>query len=440
MKKTICSLLVIVVFVAMLTISKASASGVSVSFSGQQNVKSGQEYKYTYHVDMNQCRSYSIIFNCNTAISGDTKIFFQQSSPYENTDHTQEGELFVSIDKSMKAGDTVTITVSGKYTIAQGSDLPDSCYKVAGSYTLTVISSEEPTPLPSAAPTEEPVAPAPATPTPLPSQEPTVTPTPKAASHSSDKPINSAIASDLSDKLPEVTPAYEIAFTAPSPTHYTNAWDALRLQLDTIEQGGSITYSADPSAGPLPAHMLNALKAKEALIVINFDYYSCTIDGKKLGASITDPVSLSVDMTKTAELSVSSDGQDIYQFHLSETGELPGCFSYCFEATNNQPGDTLYLYHYHSVSGLAEYKQSVCVNANCLAAFEVYEGGSYFVTASPLTDNPKTGENETDRNTSSDSNIGLTVALICIAIAAVTLYVLMRHHKLSQKVNHNRRD
>ncbi len=440
MKKTICSLLVIVVFVAMLTISKASASGVSVSFSGQQNVKPGQEYKYTYQISTSGVYSFDMNIICNDAEPPIT-ICHHKDFIDASTNVDISGDFSLKISSNAKAGDIIKINAKGTYSVINDKGIPVSTGdNIRQSYTLTVISSEEPTPLPSAAPTEEPVAPAPATPTPLPSQEPTVTPTPKAASHSSDKPINSAIASDLSDKLPEVTPAYEIASTAPSPTHYTNAWDALRLQLDTIEQGGSITYSADPSAGPLPAHMLNALKAKEALIVINFDYYSCTIDGKKLGASITDPVSLSVDMTKTAELSVSSDGQDIYQFHLSETGELPGCFSYCFEATNNQPGDTLYLYHYHSVSGLAEYKQSVCVNANCLAAFEVYEGGSYFVTASPLTDNPKTGENETDRNTSSDSNIGLTVALICIAIAAVTLYVLMRHHKLSQKVNHNRRD
>ena len=439
MKKSIFSLLFIVVFVAMLSIPKASASGVTVSFKGKQDVQLGQEYTYTYHVNMNQCRSYNIIFNCNTAISGDTKITFDSLD--ENTDSTRDGTLFVNIDKSLKAGDKVTINAIGSYSVLDDKGIPVSPGdNIRESYTLTVISSEEPTPQPSAPPTTEPVTPAPVTPAPLPSQEPTATPAPKAASHSSDKPANSANASDLSEKLPEASPAYENALAASSPTRFTDDWAALRLKLDTIEQGGSITYSADPSAGPLSAHMLNALKAKEGTFVINFNDYTCTIDGKKLGVSITEPVNLSIDMTKAAALSVSADGQDIYQFHLSETGELPGCLSYCFEATSNQPGDTLYLYHYHNVSGLAEYKQSVCVDTNCLAAFEIYEGGSYFVTASPLTDNPKTGENEMDNSISSDSNIWMTIALIFIAIAAAALYVLMCHHRQSKKVSHNARD
>ena len=441
MKKSIFSFLAIFVFMTVFFIPKASASSLSVSFSGEQYVKLGQKYTYNYRINMNECRSYSIIFKCNTTISGDVKVDFQQTSPYENTDNTKDGKLFVSIDESVKVGDTITITASGKYTVSNGPETIDSRYEVAESYTLTVISSEEPTPQPSTPPTPESAPPVQATPAPLPSQEqPTATPAPKVSARPSDKPINSASASDQFDKSPEASPLYEDALTAPSQTRLTDAWDALRLKLDTLEQGGSITYSAGPSPGPLSARMLNALKAKEGILVINFNDYSCTIDGKKLGVSLTDPVSLSIDMTKTMELSESVDGQDIYQFHLSETGELPGCLSYCFKAIENQPGDTLYLYHYHAVSGLAEYKQSISVDANCLALFEIYEGGSYFATSSLLTGNPKTGESEQDNSTSYDGSIWMTVALICIVIAAIAIYILIRNHKQSKKFSHNARD
>ncbi len=419
-----------VVFVSMLFIQTASASSVSVSFSGDKDVKPGHTYTLDYVVNMLNSRSFKISFKCSNAnISGDTKVVFEKTDPYENTDVTKNGSLSISIKDSAKAGDIITVTASGKYTVANEMGVPDSWGDVSESYTLTVVSAEEPTPIPSATPTPEPVPVVSTDPTPLPAPEPANTSAPKASLHPVDKPKASVLPHSLSDMPSQIPPENPLPSMFPSTTPLLSVWDDLAAEMDKMEQGGLIDLSMTPSADPLPALMLEALKAKEGIIVINFNDYSCTIDSSQLGIIISEPVNLLMDMTKRTEVSNAADGQDIYQLHLAETGDLPGCLTYSIKALENKPGDTLYLYRYHGTSGLAEYRQSVTVDKNDVAAFEVYEGGSYFVTASLITDNPKTGESTEINNGPADNSVWFVIALISLVCAAAALYTVMHRNK-----------
>jgi len=188
------------------------------------------------------------------------------------------------------------------------------------------------------------------------------------------------------------------------------------------------------SADSVPASTLKALKAKQATLNIDYGGYSCTIDGTNLGQiSESDDYQFDMSQEKDEAVSDAADGLDIYQLHFAQTGEMPGRFTYRFAASENQPGDTLYLYCYHPMSGLAEYKQSAVVDQEGYASFDIYEGLSYFVTAAPIDkieEEPGVAlaapvNDAADTGSGSDSWLVIAVILVVIT-AAVIGYMRVR--------------
>jgi hypothetical protein len=213
----------------------------------------------------------------------------------------------------------------------------------------------------------------------------------------------------------------------PLSTPLLDSIDALCAELDTMEQGGIITISLDStSLSTLSAQTLAALKAKQGTLVINFSGYSCSIDGVEMGTLPIEPVNIEMKMTKKEAVTETADGQDVYQLHFTQIGDLPGCFTYSFEALKSRPDDALYLYCYHDTSGLAEYKRSTFVDKNNCAAFEIYEGGSYFVTTSPITENPVTGQFSKPEDTTPLGDIwSIVVPVVCIICAGAAFIVVL---------------
>ncbi|MEZ4358065.1 MAG: hypothetical protein R2876_05500 [Eubacteriales bacterium] len=74
-------------------------------------------------------------------------------------------------------------------------------------------------------------------------------------------------------------------------------------------------------------------------------------------------------MVKDELLSQAAGGFDVYQLNFNYHGELPGIFSYTFYASENEPGDTLYLYYSYKQAGIIEGMQSAVVDARWLCDF-----------------------------------------------------------------------
>jgi hypothetical protein len=211
----------------------------------------------------------------------------------------------------------------------------------------------------------------------------------------------------------------------PSSTQASGKWDALSTELDMLDKGGTLDITMT-TAEALPATTLKALKAKQATLNIDFGDYSCTIDGKSLG-QMSEACQLAVSLEKDPSISDAAQGHDIYQLHFAQTGEMPGRFTYRFAASQNKPGDTVYLYCYHPLSGLAEYEQSAVVDENGYVSFDIYEGLSYFVTASPIEEIEEepgialAAPAADASNTGSGSGSWILISVILVVIAAAAI-------------------
>jgi len=79
-------------------------------------------------------------------------------------------------------------------------------------------------------------------------------------------------------------------------------------------------------------------------------------------------------------MSEALGGVDLYQLHFGHSGEFPGMLVFTFEATENEPGDTVYLYYYYGEANVIEAKAEVVVDENGMVTFEIYHCSSYVVT------------------------------------------------------------
>lgn len=439
MKKLAPLLFAAVLFVSFLSVSAAMAGNVEISIKGPKDVKPGERYEYTYDIKMIDAYSLFVNISCdNTQIDGNLSREIPDEGIFVNTSQSLSGKVSVTISDDAMSGDKFLIKVNGQYNcIVDG--LPSSNpQSIDFSYPLTVVPSEQPTPQPT--PTPEPSqAPVPA---PVPTSEPTAAPIaappPPPEPKRTEKPINSV--SPAVTETPAPTPSPTVSAAAPtpaanspSPSPSETHWNALSAELDRLDQGGTLNISMS-AAENLPASTLKALKAKEAKLNIDFGGYSCTIDGTKLGQISDDSgaCQLAVSLEKDAAISDAADGHDIYQLHFAQTGEMPGRFTYRFDASKSHPGDTLYLYCYHPLSGIVEYKQSAVVDEDGYTSFDIFEGLSYFVTASPIeeiADGPGialAAPVKDAEDAGSDYFLIIVVALAVLVVAAVG-FMRFRH-------------
>ncbi len=437
MKKPTVLLLVAVFIVSMLYMPTVSAGSVSVSISGEQNVKPGHTYTYTYTISLNETGGFFAKIKCNGAeISGDKNPHLDSIT--NNSSYTVSGQVSVKISDSAIIGDNITISTQGRYTVFNEEGIPNLGGEISESYTLTVVGEEVPTPVPTPPPSE-PISSETAPPAPLPPQEPKSSPTPKPIAHPSAKPSHIASASQPAQTYAQMQSDEQLPTIQPSNSAASNDLISISSQLDLMPQGGTVVVSMNAiTESTLPALTLRVLKAKRGTMIIDFNEYTCTIDGNKLASTIDSPVNLYMNMTKNQKVSDAAEGHDIYQLHFSEESDFPGCLVYKIPAVENQPGDILYIYQYHAISGINEYKQTVTVDDNGHTSFNIYEGGSYFISASLITDNPKTGDTPVKAQNGSDLLYIIIPASCVILAAAVIIAALIIRKTASTRYSPNR--
>ncbi len=450
MKKLASLLLAAVILVSSLSISSALAdSRVEVSIKGPQDVKPGEKYDYTYEITMSDAYSVEAEVSSDTAaISIDKVPSILDDGDLTNKSKTKKGNISVTIGNDAQAGEKFTIYITGRYDFIVDGLPSGKPIDINYSYPLTVTVPEQPTPQPPPAPepsqTPEPTPVPTDAPTPIPTTAPKPAPEPK----KTEKPINTVSPVAAVSPTPAPSPsaaASDSSPVSPKPTETPAKWNALSAELDRLDKGGTLDISLS-EAESLPASTLKALKTKQATLNIDFGDYSCTIDGNKLGA-ISDDSSvcqLAVSLEKDATISDAANGHDIYQLHFAQTGEMPGRFTYRFTASESQPGDTLYLYCYHALSGVTEYKQSAVVDESGCASFDIFEGLSYFVTASPIEEIAEepgialAAPVNDAMDTGSGSGPWLVIAVILAVIAvAVVGFMRLRHIGLFRNRKYN---
>ena len=427
-----------IVLISSLSISAAlAASRVDVSIKGPQDVKPGVTYEYTYEITMTDAYELHAKVSCdNASISGNKTPSIPEEGDLTNTSKTIKGSFSVTIPTEASHGDKFTIFIKGKYDFSVAGIPSGTTPEINYSYPLTVSVPEQPTPQPT--PTPQPSQAPTATPVPAdaPTPTPTTVPTPVPEPRKTDKPINTASPAATVSSTPAPSPsaaAHDSSADSSKPTETPEKWNALSAELDRLDKGGTLSISLS-EAENLPVSTLKALKAKQATLNIDFGGYSCIIDGAKLGTLSDDSsvCQLAVSLEKDAAISDAADGHDIYQLHFAQTGEMPGRFTYRFAASENEPGDTLYLYCYHALSGVAEYKQSAVVDESGNASFDIYEGLSYFVTASLIEEIEEEPGVALAAPASNAEDTGpdywlIILLVLAAAVAVVIGYMRMRH-------------
>jgi hypothetical protein len=132
----------------------------------------------------------------------------------------------------------------------------------------------------------------------------------------------------------------------------------------------------------VPQDIFEELQDEKKTLNINFNDFSCVIDGSELGDSLEDFNGLDVgfSMEKDEGLSADFEGKDAFQLHFNHSGALPCPLIYKVKVEGYSPGDELYLYYKYDSSGVIEAKQKVVVNSEGYITFQIYHCSSYVLT------------------------------------------------------------
>lgn len=178
---------------------------------------------------------------------------------------------------------------------------------------------------------------------------------------------------------------------APTPTKDPNAtprppegWEIVENTMGDAEKGAVVKTEMEDDY-KIPEKLLQKAVENENILEIDFGTYTCTIDP----AELTDfegikSLNLKLDFEKAAGLTEIAGEKDVYQLHFGHSGQLPGKLTFTFEATENKPGDTVYLYYYYGEADIVEGKMSAVVDENGMVTFDIYHCSSYFVTSEVL--------------------------------------------------------
>ena len=178
-----------------------------------------------------------------------------------------------------------------------------------------------------------------------------------------------------------------VVVAAPPATKDPNAtpkplegWEIVEAAVDEAQQGAVVEGVMEDDYD-IPEDLLNKLVKNGNTLKIDFGTYTCTIDP----ANLTDfedigKLSLKLDFEKLAGLTEIAEGKDVYQLHFGHVGELPGKLKFTFKATENQPGDVVYLYYHYGEANVIEGNAMAVVDEDGMLTFEIYHCSSYFVT------------------------------------------------------------
>ncbi len=196
---------------------------------------------------------------------------------------------------------------------------------------------------------------------------------------------------DSTSKSYSKTLTIKVVEKAPPATKDPNAtpkplegWEIVEAAVDEAQQSAVVECVMEDDYD-IPEDLLNKLVKNGNTLKIDFGTYTCTIDPSNL-TDFEDigNLSLKLDFEKVAGLTEIAEGKDVYQLHFGHVGELPGKITYTFKATENQPGDVVYLYYYYGEANVIEGKAKAVVDEDGMLTFEIYHCSSYFVTSEVL--------------------------------------------------------
>ena len=390
MKKFIFFAIAVVLIGSIIPLGTAFAGSASISISGPKSVEAGKTYTYTITLSGTDVSSAMVTSISTSGVFSGSGSRCEIGSGGENTSGSKSVDVSVTVSSSANPGDTGTISASGQFGY-WNEDMTDVLTgSMSKSLSATVAEpTPDPTPTPTTAPTTAPTTQPTAAPTattaPTATVKPTTTPKPTATSATkptnTPKPTATPSATATATTEPSASPSAS-ATIEPTPTpEKPLEWPDVEEMVDGLEDGGTLSVNMEGKT-EIPASVLSQLKDKGGILEIDFGDYSCTIDGRMLNELPEDlsTLDLSVRMVKDESLSQKADGFDVYQLNFSHHGELPGVLTYTFFASENAPGDTLYLYYSYEQAGIIEGMQAAVVDSDGYVTFEIYHCSSYFVS------------------------------------------------------------
>ena len=335
MKKRFIAILIVSVLIVSTFSMMTALVGASVSIKGNSEVIAGKSYTYEVTVSAN-CFNFISQVECGGVFSGGSVACDQGGSANGNISKTVSINVTVAADA--QPGQTGTISVRGEGCSVDADGIPIDSFSISGSKSASVVVQAASTPKPEK--------------TPKPSSNKTET-------------------SKTESK--------------PTPTPEPSAWQLASDDVDSMEQGGTLTVdlTGEDDDHEIPVEIYNALREKKGKLTLNFGTYSCTLDGAALGEldEEEDELDLGLSFEADEEYSAAVGGNDVYQLHFSHKGEFPGKISFTFKADKNSPGDTVYLYYYYGTSKVIAGIQSAVVDENGFVTFDIYHCSSYFVAS-----------------------------------------------------------
>lgn len=192
----------------------------------------------------------------------------------------------------------------------------------------------------------------------------------------------------ISEKSFSTSKTIKVVQKAPTPTKNPNAtprppegWEIVTNSVGDAKKGALVKGEMKDSY-KIPEKLLKKAVENENVLEIDFGTYTCTIDP----AALTDfegikSLNLKLDFEKAAGLTEIAGGKDVYQLHFGHSGQLPGKLTFTFKASENKPGDTVYLYYYYGEAEIVEGKMSAVVDEDGMVTFDIYHCSSYIVTS-----------------------------------------------------------
>ena len=184
------------------------------------------------------------------------------------------------------------------------------------------------------------------------------------------------------------------------PTRDPNAplvgWEIVEVACDEAAVGTPVNVEVPAKYKKIPESILETLIANKTVLTIDYGTYKCTIDPAKL-TDIKGIKSLDLDLSleKAEGMSEELGGIDLYQLHFGHSGQFPGMITFSFEASENEPGDTVYLYYYYDEANMLEGKAEAVVDDKGIVTFDIYHCSSYVVTGAVVPGAMRNFDNET---------------------------------------------
>lgn len=184
---------------------------------------------------------------------------------------------------------------------------------------------------------------------------------------------------DFSGSITAQVAASQSGSSTPQPSE----WDGALKGVQSMQQGAALSLNITENA-VIPGEVLSTLMEKQGTLKVNFNGYSCLIDGKTLTgfADSMEDADLTMNTDKEKALSEAAGGKDLYQLNFERESQLPGVFKVSFKAADSKPGDVLYLYRWYGSSGVIEGIETSVVNADGFAAFDIYYCSGYIISGS----------------------------------------------------------